>query len=416
MRGVAFPSTGLILGVALILGAAVPGQAQDARAHDELFESAWSTVRDQFYDRDLHGVDWEATRDRYRARVRQAQTRVEACEVITEMLAELRASHVAIVERGYYENHYDSEAKSLPAPMYGIAFASLDEGYFVASVLHGSSAAAAGVLRGDKVLSIDGQSPGPESLLPSPYDSGLGGTRYYHLPIREEGSEAVLELERFPRPRGRFHVTIQSVRWSQVEACRESIQVVERHGVKLGYMRLYHLLTEDIVDMLGDALARRFADADVQGVVVDLRGMGGLPVAVERVLNYFDPNLPGGPLWGRPAVALIDGRTRSAKELLAFDWRQRRIGPIVGTTTRGAVLGARFEPLQDGSFMLVPVMDMRSMTGGRVLERNGVAPDIEVTVDLAWSEGVDSIYEAGLEVLFDEVLAARRAGKEHGWR
>jgi carboxyl-terminal processing protease len=190
--------------------------------------------------------------------------------------------------------------------------------------------------------------------------------------------------------------------------------VIERSGVKVGYMRLYHLLSEEPVDMLAEFMSKDLKDA--QAFVLDIRGQGGLPNAVDRTVDLFDPNVKGGPLWGgRPAVLLVDDETRSAKEIMAFFWKRRGVGKVVGMNTRGAVLGAQFRQLNDGAWLLLPILDMRTMTGGVVLEGKGVPPDIAVEPRLMWAEGRDPIFERGLEEAVDEALAAQRAGKTNGW-
>ena len=43
---------------------AQPG-ASSVEARQSTFDEVWETVRDRFYDRDLHGLDWPAVRRRY---------------------------------------------------------------------------------------------------------------------------------------------------------------------------------------------------------------------------------------------------------------------------------------------------------------------------------------------------------------
>ena len=74
-----------------------------------------------------------------------------------------------------------------------------------------------------------------------------------------------------------------------------------------------------------------------------------------------------------------------------------------------------FLPLPEGARMMLPIMDMRAMTGGVVLEGKGVAPDVVVADPLPYSAGRDPIRERGYEVLLDEVLARRRRGRAHGY-
>src|ERR1700693_615852 len=57
------------------------------------FEGVWQTVRDRFYDTRLHGLDWPAVRERYRAAAAEATSDERLAEVINDMLSELHASH-----------------------------------------------------------------------------------------------------------------------------------------------------------------------------------------------------------------------------------------------------------------------------------------------------------------------------------
>lgn len=407
------PALALVTAAGLL---SAPAPAQDSKGVEaqRVFEDAWRMVRDSFYDRGMHGVNWDAARERHLPRARAARSREELHEVILEMVAELKVSHAAVLEEDVYRKHYDHEAKGMLAPTFGVKLVKLPDGYFVADCVAGGPADAAGLLRGDKLLAVNGGAPETANLRPLPWDAGLGGLRAYLLPTEAAGERVRLELERFPRPKGLFQVSLTSALWNELEGARVSRRTYERCGVKIGYMRLYHLLSEEPVDLLAQFISRDLADA--QAIVLDIRGSGGLPIAVERVLEYFDPGARGGPLWGRrPAVLLTDRETRSAKEILAFFWKRRGVGKVVGQRTRGAVLGAQFRQLPDGAYMLVPVMDMRTMTGGVVLEGKGVAPDVEVEPTLPYARGVDPIIDKGLEVATDEAMAERRRGQRAGW-
>jgi carboxyl-terminal processing protease len=411
---------GSLLGLALAL-AALASSASDARAQGPpqglapdpaVYEEAWALLRDNFYDRNMHGVDWNAARLRHLPKAKAARTQEEVHEAILDLVAELKASHAQIVEEDIYKKHYDHEAKSLLAPTYGVRIARLQDGWFVAETIHGAPASAAGLLRGDEVLEVGGRPVAEAGLRPLGWDPGIGATRYYVLPTSRAGERLSLKLRRFARPKGQFDITLTSAEWNEVEGCRLSRRVVERCGLRIGYIRLYHLLSEEPVELLLDLVRSEQLD----GLVVDLRGTGGLPSAIERVLDAFDPNAKGGPVWsGKPMIGLIDADTRSAKEILAFYWRRRGLGTLVGTKTAGAVIGAQFKPLSDGAQLLMPGLDMRTSTGGVNIEGHGVKPDVEVETSLPYAEGFDPIIARGLEVAVDQAMAVRRRGLRSGW-
>ncbi len=397
-------------------GSRPPRSADDEKPDFEAFEQAWRTVRDQFYDRTLHGVDWDGVHARFVPKARAARTRRELHEITIAMLGELKSSHTALVEPDVYRDHVETEMKGSLAPTIGIELERLERGYFVSEVIAGGPAAAAGVLRGDRLVHLDGATPEDAGLRPDAWDVGLGEHRGYFPPATT--GPVLLELERRPdatKPGYNVYLVRLAPRpWNLIEAVRASARVTEAGpGLKLGYVRLYHLLSADVVDILASLLSEGSLSG-TDGLVVDLRGRGGLPSTVEGTIALFDRQAKHGPVYGRPVVAVADSETRSAKEVLAWRWRHRRIGPLVGEHTRGAVLGSRFVPLPDGAFLLLASTDMRVLTGGIVLEGRGVEPDVAVVDSLAYAQGRDPLVEKAMDVLLDRLLLERRTGR-HGW-
>ena len=62
-----------------------------------LFLDAWRLERDYFYDRNMHGVDWVAMRDRYLPLVDRVADRDELNNVIAQMVSELSALHTFVM-------------------------------------------------------------------------------------------------------------------------------------------------------------------------------------------------------------------------------------------------------------------------------------------------------------------------------
>ena len=425
MRSRRWAGAVLALAAAALVGAAARAQddgrplrsGDDAPPDLEAFEQTWRVIRDQFYDRKLGGADWEDARKRFLPRAKQAKTRRELHEVTLGMLAELKTSHTSIIEPDVYREHVDNESKGTLALTLGADLVKLPQGYFVHEVVAGSPAAAAGILRGDRLVRVDGAVPEDAGLRPAPWDVGLGGPRSYYLSIVKDRS-VHLELERRAEATkpgyNSYQVRLLPRPWNLIEAERARAVLVERGpGLKLGYVRMYHFLTEDVVDVLASLLTKGPLD-EADGLVVDLRGKGGLPVVVDRVIALFDRRQKTGPVYGRPVVAITDSETRSAKEMCAWQWKHQGIGPIVGERTRGAVVGARFVPLPDGAYLVLASTDMRCCTGGTVLEGRGVEPDVVVKDEIAYVQGADPLRAKAESVLLERVLQARRGG-QHGW-
>jgi carboxyl-terminal processing protease len=99
----------LTLGSLVALGA-WPAYSQPVAQPDEVvrttFDEVWKTVRDHFYDRDLHGLDWPAVRRRYQPLADSAHSREQLAVVINAMLAELGTSHTQLYtpeDTAYYQ-------------------------------------------------------------------------------------------------------------------------------------------------------------------------------------------------------------------------------------------------------------------------------------------------------------------------
>ena len=85
---------------------------------------------------------------------------------------------------------------------------------------------------------------------------------------------------------------------------------------------------------------------------------------------------------------LVNGRTRSGKEILAYGFKKYRLGEVIGTRTEGAVLaGTAF--IVGGGLLLLAVGDVH--VDGERLDGVGVAPTIEV------QDGPDSMDRSDLQ-------------------
>ena len=89
--------------------------------------------------------------------------------------------------------------------------------------------------------------------------------------------------------------------------------------------------------------------------------------------------------WRKPVAMLINGGTRSGKEVLAYGFKKYSLGELIGTRTEGAVLAATAFLIGSG-LLLLAVEDVQ--VDGEHLEGVGVTPTIEVQA-IAASAGSD---------------------------
>lgn len=389
--------------------------SKEERVDPVVLDQAWQRAKTMFVDPRYRGVDWDSVLLRYKPRARDAVTQRELHDIVLEMLGELKASHTTLIEGAYMKRFLDEGPKRIGVPQLGMTITRLDSrGYFISRVLPGSSSDAGGVRRGDRLLSIDGRPPNPSRLLPVPYEAGLGGPRSYLIPC-EKTTKVKLEFERTPTPLGRYRVVLEAHGWNETAAGLYSRRIIRRDGLRFGYVRIYHLLGFDPVFMTHDMIQ---SHPELDGMIIDLRGRGGMPEAADRLISYFDRSRvggsgrPSGAFFSKPCVALTDRGTRSVKELVAFEWRRRKIGALVGQRTRGAFLGVEMPggimALTDGAVVMVPSIDMRPVAGGVDIEGEGVAPDVEVKDELRYANGKDPILKVGVETLLKSVMASKR--------
>ncbi|MDX6527397.1 MAG: carboxyl-terminal processing protease, partial [Gaiellales bacterium] len=147
---------------------------------------------------------------------------------------------------------------------------------------------------------------------------------------------------------------------------------------------LEHLLSEGIL-------------SDADALIWDLRdGWGG---AVPEYLDLFNARAPTMRMtdrsgahgfenvkWRKPVAMLVNGGTRSGKEVLAYGFKKYRLGEVIGTRTEGAVLAATAFLIGRG-LLLLAVEDVQ--VDGERLEGVGVTPTIEVQPGPASGAGAD---------------------------
>jgi carboxyl-terminal processing protease len=378
----------------------ISGPAECEAINLARLEEVWRIVEEHFFDPQFNGADWPATLERYAPAARAADDDTELARVINAMLGELDTSHTTYFTKrdpAYYqllgvfshgrrggpisELFPDGEVRYADT---GIIADEIDGKVFITGLIDGMPGDEAGLRIGDEIISVDGR----------PY-------RPRRSAAREPGPPLVFEIQRSPDPGSRRRITVprELVEPNEMflRAMRESVDIIERGDVDIGYVHVWSWAGEhfqqQLIELLNDDPLRR-ADA----LVLDIRdGWGG---ARTWYLNVFNRNVPtmtmhprdGEPHtldmhWRKPAVLLINHGSRSGKEVIAYGFRAYDIGPVVGTPTAGAVTGGRAFILSDGSLLYLAVADV--LVDGERLEGVGVEPDMLVPFEIPYAAGVD---------------------------
>ncbi len=397
-----------IVPLAVIAATIVPAQARDA-APGEVLDTVGRLVERYFFDPAMVDDDWRTLFEERAAALGDDADDAELAAAVNSVLGAFGVSHTQRYtpdQAAYYEllgifsgsreirRRLDDLFDGGEVSYVGIGVTTRASGDWavVDSVYQGGPADRAGLLRGDVIRSADGETFGEITSF-----EGREGENVTLSVSRERGGEPldmVVTPERI-RPNEAF-----------LEATRESIEVVERDGRSLGYVRIWSYARRAYHEALAESLWRGELSG-VDGLVFDLRGgWGGADPA------YAEIFVGGGPVmtvtdrdgeeslasfrWGRPVVAVIDEGTRSGKEIVAHSLKQGGV-PLVGERTAGAVLAGRAFFLPDDSLLILAVLDVE--VDGVRLEGEGVEPDIPVPFEPAFSAGEDPQLEAAMDRL-----------------
>jgi len=126
-------------------------------------------------------------------------------------------------------------------------------------------------------------------------------------------------------------------------------------------------------------------------MVIDLRGRGGSASEVTRIIDVVDKYRKRT---GKPVVALADRQSRSGKDLLVYEFKQRGIR-IVGEASAGAVIPATFADVGFDSVLMFPSFRLPKYSD--LLELKPIPPDVLVERAGVFAAGQDPILDAGLD-------------------
>ena len=375
-------------------------------SYPALFNEVIKIVEKHFYNPAQIHREFRDIQKKYRRQLPQTTTRQDFSTLVNAMLGELNASHSYYLTPDDYEYYQLGalfskvpeigalfQGQEVRYPTVGILAQSFEGKEHIVSVLAGSVAEKAGMLKGDQILSVNGKPYAPIASL-RPF----------------VGADVVFKIRRKERAEPltfRMRPVLVNPKQEMLEAQKASVRIIERAGKQIGYVHLYSYAGEEYHRELHRALVwgeLKKADA----LIIDLRyGLGG---AWPYYLNIFNRDIPVletidrdgkrnivDSQWRKPAVYLVNGFSRSGKELLAFGARKYHLATVIGERTAGHTLGGRLFPLSNKDLLFLAVQSCR--IDGIDLEGVGVAPAIEVPFDIRFCSGNDVQLEKAVEYL-----------------
>lgn len=402
----------MTLVVLLLLAAPARAEVAQLRQPDiAVFDEVWRLVDRHFYDPEFRGQDWAALRDEYRPLAEAAPDADAQAAIIDEMLGRLAASHTARYrsdDPAYYQllDIFSGSLRRELRPLFpngvrypgiGVVTRQIGGRIFVSGTIAGLPAEESGILVGDEIIDVDGEPFEPVNS----FTGKVGQSVTMH--VRRAADGPILPITVKP----------ESIEPDEafLDAMSEGARMIESGGRKIAYVRIWSYAGDRYQDRLERLLSTgKLAKADA--LIWDLRdGWGGAQPYYLDIFGKLGPTMTltdrdgdqdvVNVKWRKPVALLINGGSRSGKEVLAYGFKKYGVGEAIGTRTAGALLAGRAFLLPDDSLLLLAVTDVT--VDGERLERVGVAPTIEVPFPLEYAAGKDPQLEKAVEVLTREI-------------
>lgn len=340
-----------------------------------IYEHMLRQVADKFYDKNIHGVDWNYYGDHYREFLPYINNGEDFSILLSEILGELNASHTG----SKYYGTYPQMSTAMLGAFFDAAYDG--DGLKISEIVGGSPLGNknVGLAAGDIILAIDGQKIQKDK-------------DYYPLLEGKAGRKTILEVKKAngkvetvttkPISQGAYNNLLYK-RW--VENNERYVDSIS--GGKIAYVHVQGMDSESFRNTY-ERLLGKYRNAE--GVVVDTRWNGGgwLHNDLALLLNgkrYVD-FVPRGQYigsepfsqWTKPSVMLVNEGNYSDAHGSPFVYQTLGIGKVVGAPIPGTMTAVWWETQIDPNLIFgIPQVTSIDMQGN-VLENHQLNPDVVV--------------------------------------
>lgn len=267
---------------------------------------------------------------------------------------------------------------------------------------------------------IDGGSAVECGLIaPGDYIVAVDGEEVYGMTLDEvvalvRGPEGTTVDITFEGPNGKYDVTLE-----RRKIDTPTVKVEEKEN-GIWYIQITEF--DAITTSQFKEAFQQAKDADMKGLIIDLRGNPGGNLDV--VVDICREILPQGMIvytedkYGKrdeyknnedhtidvPMVLLVDGGSASASEIMAGAVKDYGVGTLIGTKTYGKGIVQSVIPFTDGSAVKITTSKYYTPNGNNI-HKIGIEPDIEVAFDAEkyQEDETDNQLEAAIDKIKEQL-------------
>ncbi len=377
----------------------------------QIFTDGWRIFRDWFYVENMHGVDWTAMRDRYARWLPSLSHRADLDFIFGELVGELNAGH-CYIDWGNFPRVPRLNGGLLGAELQADEKAGR---YIIKKIYKGENWNAAtrsplteqgiDVKEGDYLIRLNGQ------------DLTTKDNPYLFLE-NTAGKKISIVVNGRPVPEGSRELWIRPVASEQslfyLDWVRSRRALVDKlSGGRIGYFHVpdtafagnreffkgfYAFFNKDALIIDERYNGGGFSTA----VMIDMLGRRTTSYWARRGLEMLrDP----GIAHDGPKAMLINHYSSSGGDAFPFNFRERKLGTLIGTRTWGGLVGQSGNAgLIDGTAIRVATVGVVNTEGEWTVEGEGISPDIEVwDLPERVARGGDPSLERAVAFLLEEL-------------
>jgi len=378
-----------------------------------MFDHIANEMRQRFYDKNMHGTDWEFYCKAYRRHVPHINNNHDFSELAGELLGELNVSHTGL---RYAKPEKKSDDATAELGVY-IDYTHTGTGLKVEEILSGGpfDYTTSRLATGDIIEKINGHTieAGADYF---PLLNHMAG-KQVKISIRKSSGELVEDII-YPITRDQYNNLIYQ-RWM----ARNAAEVERLSNGRLGYVHLDFMNKQAYHHLYLTVLGRYY---NCEALVFDVRNNGGgaLHPKIEEFFcgtQYLTAAIRGKKIkdlprrrWIRPSAMLICEGCYSDGHGAPWVYDHLDLGTTVGMPIPGTMTTCNREKMRDQSLILgVPIVGFYTREGNS-LENSQTEPDVRVeNIKEEVAKGRDQQLEAIVDLLLEQVKThPKRSWKE----